>query len=333
MRFLAITILLLSHFGFAQTNESIIAFYNVENLFDTIDDPYKNDFEYLPNSKKKWDGEKYKKKLQSISRVILGINDWQGPDVIGLCEIEKRQVLQDLINYTNLQNFNYGIIHEESDDKRGIDVAMLYKKDRFEILNYKYFKIDIGGRPTRDILYARGVVMKADTIHLFYNHWPSRFGGQSVSEPSRIIAAEFIRGKVDSLNLNFSNPKIVISGDLNDGTDDKSIIEGLKASSELISGKNTLYNTSYSLQHDLKLGSHKYKAEWNLFDQMIVSTSLFDSTSTLNMKPTDSFIYSPTWLQVEDELFFGEKPFRTWAGNNYLGGFSDHFAVYIKLRF
>lgn len=331
MRLLTTIILLTTTVSFSQTGQSIIAFYNVENLFDTIHDSHKNDYEYLPTSAKKWNGEKYKKKLQNISRVILGINDWQGPDLIGLCEVEKRDVLQDLINYTNLKNFNYGIIHEESDDKRGIDVAMLYKKDRFEILNYHYFKLDLGGRPTRDILYVRGVIMNADTLHLFYNHWPSRFGGQSVSEPSRIKAGKFIREKVDSLNRQFKGPKIVISGDLNDGTDDKSIIEGLKASSDQISEDNVLFNTSYRLEHELLLGSHKYQAEWSLFDQMIVSSSLLDTTSAVHMKPTDSFIYSPKWLRVEDELFFGDKPFRTWAGNNYLGGFSDHFAVYIRL--
>ncbi len=311
--------------------KSTIAFYNVENLFDTIHDPYKNDYEYLPTSAKKWDGEKYLKKLRNISRVILALDNWQGPDVIGLCEVEKREVLQDLINYTNLKHFNYSIVHQESEDKRGIDVAMLYKKDQFEVLQYKCFKVDLDGRPTRDILYVRGILRKTDTLHLFFNHWPSRFGGQSVSEPSRIKAAQTIRSIVDSLNEKLSNPHIIITGDLNDGTEDKSINEGLGVVTERDTTSGKLYNTSYRLQKELKLGTHKYKAEWNLFDQMIVSTSLLNSSGKFYLGPEDSQIFSPEWLNHEDEMFFGVKPFRTWAGNNYLGGFSDHYPVYIRL--
>lgn len=209
---------------------------------------------------------------------------------------------------------------------------MLYKKDRFEVLTYQYINVKIGHRPTRDILYVQGKLLDKDTLHLFVNHWPSRRGGQAKSEPKRMMVATKLKSVTDSLNKTYKDPKIIIMGDLNDGTADKSVNEGLGAVSSLDQlAENGLFNTSYALQQNKKRGTHKYKAEWNLFDQMIVSTALLDKKSDVYLKPKDTYIFSPDWLQTEDDQFYGKKPFRTWAGPNYLGGFSDHFAVYVQL--
>jgi len=315
-----------------------VAFYNLENLFDTIDDKFKNDNEYLPSSQKKWDTEKYDQKINQLARSIASIGNWEGPDILGVCEVEHKSCLEDLVSKTALSSFNYGIIHQESSDRRGIDVACIYKKERFQVLDYFYHKIDLGTdqRPTRDILYVTGIVDHKDTLHYFVNHWPSRFGGVASSAPKRNLAAQTLRIKVDSILIISPQAKIIITGDFNDGTLDESIIKYLKSETKEIASEATyLFNTSYYLQKELKLGSHKYKDEWNLFDQMIVSSTLLNTNKKgLKVVEESSIIHNDKeWLKEPDLISSGEKPFRTFIGNNYNRGYSDHFAVSIKLSY
>lgn len=313
---------------------SVIAFYNLENLFDTLDAKGKNDNEYLPTSQKNWNTPKYEQKLNNLARVILGIGNWEGPDLIGLCEVENRDVLKDLISKTYLSRYDYEIIHQESPDNRGIDVAAIYKKNAFKVMSYDYYPVVLPGkeaRPTRDILHIKGILRGTDTLHFFFNHWPSRWGGAARSMPKRMFAAKVLRAKLDSLYAVETHAEVVISGDFNDATHDASLIEGLKTNVSYDNlTEQELYNTSYKLQHDQKLGTHKYKEEWNLFDQFIVSGSLMEQEGFW-VHPDSTFIYAPDWLQHEDATYFGEKPFRTWQGSSYLGGFSDHFGVKIHL--
>lgn len=340
MKYLTLLFLtLLAHSFFAQSisdDKSFrVAFYNLENLFDTLNDPYKEDYEYLPTSQKKWNTHKYNHKINHLARAIANIGDWEGPDLLGVCEVEHKSCLDDLINKTALKQFNYGIIHRESNDNRGIDVACIYKKDKFKIIDYQYHRINFGknSRPTRDILYVKGLVHNKDTLHYFVNHWPSRFGGAAISEPKRITVAKVLRSKIDSLLELNPKAKIITTGDFNDGTTDVSIVDYLKAKNELIISETPyLFNTSYELQNSQNLGTHKYRDEWNLFDQMIVSSPLLDTTSSLFCKPDDSRIHGEKpWLNEADNLSLGEKPYRSYFGNKYNGGYSDHYAISLVL--
>lgn len=302
--------------GKSQHEDSlVVAFYNVENLFDTVHQYGKDDLEYLPNGLKSWNTEKYQKKLMNLSRVINYMNRWQGPDIIGLCEVENRAVLTDLLATKGLANKGYKIIHRDSPDKRGIDVCALYKPDRFNLIDYEYITVKIpeSSRPTREILYVKGETQTGDTVHVFYNHWPSRYGGEAVSEPKRFFVAGLLRTKIDSLLKLNAASKIMVSGDFNDGPQNRSI-QRLVSDSALI-----FVNTSNSYP-----GSHKYQAEWNAFDQLFVSKAVSSLTHHAE-------IVAPDWVTQPDDKFTGSKPFRTHSGPNYLGGYSDHFGLVFRL--
>jgi hypothetical protein len=312
-----------------------IMFYNVENLFNTVDDTLVNDSEFLPEGKKKWTYEKYNKKLKNIFRVISAVGEWKSPEIIGLCEIENREVLEDLIRNTPLKKAGYAIVHKDSPDERGIDVALMYNKKAFKPLKYKLITVDLPqprSRPTRDILYVKGVLGKKDTMHIFVNHWPSRMGGQKESEPKRVFTASLLRQKIDSLFRVCKNPKIVVMGDLNDDPVDISLTEGLKSFIPKFEYQpEEMYNLSYVLFKEKNLGSLKYKANWNLFDQMVVSGALLTEGNGVFCKRESAYILQSDFLLEPDEKFMGKQPFRTFAGDQFIGGFSDHLPVYLDL--
>jgi predicted extracellular nuclease len=295
-----------------------VAFYNVENLFDTVHTSYKDDYEFSPTGKRHWITEKYWLKQHHISRVILGIGNWKGPDVIGLCEVENKQVLSDLTKKTNLKGYNY--IHHESDDLRGIDVAFLYKKESFNPLFDTVIKIDLGknSRPTRDILYVKGVTKAEDTLHFFVNHWSSRWGGQTESEGKRLRAAITLHNSLERLRDTISGAKIIVMGDFNDTPSDKSLERELVSKSE-----NKLVNLSKSAEG--VLGTIKYQHQWTIFDQIIVSVNLRQDSH-------DFTIYHPDWLKTEDVIYGGESLFRSFKGFEFIGGYSDHFPVFFYLE-
>ncbi len=183
------------YFGYSQSgmiDSYKIMFYNVENLFDTYDDSLINDEEFLPEGDRFWNNHKYYSKLNNIYKVIVAVGGWQPPAIIGLCEIENRTVLNDLVNNTPLVKFEYQIIHKESPDRRGIDVGLLYRKELFQPISYEAIPINFPNNPeskTRDILYVKGIAEKSDTLNIFINHWPSRWGGQLESEDRRLFVA------------------------------------------------------------------------------------------------------------------------------------------------
>ena len=316
--------------SFAQ-KELIAAFYNCENLFDTINAPY-FDNDFLPNSSKHWNYQKYKKKLIQLSKVVLSINDWQGPDLIGLCEVENRKVLDDLLLLTPLSFQDYAIVHQDSPDNRGIDVALLYKKSSLKLLEVNFIPVNFTQkhtRPTRDILHIKILTSAQDSLHFFFNHWPSRFGGYVKSQPKRNFVAQLLRTKVDSLLTINTNTKVLIAGDFNDDYQDESIVKYLKVQYELEKSRNNLY----SLVVDWKkkyLGTHKFGDHWSFFDQWIVSSNLRNQFLTPYI--SDSGIVQNEWLFQQDKTGIAQKPYRTYAGNNYLGGFSDHLPIFIKLQ-
>jgi endonuclease/exonuclease/phosphatase family metal-dependent hydrolase len=312
-----------------------IMFYNTENLFDPFDDSLTNDDEFTPEGSRHWTYKKFFHKLNNISKVIIGIGEWNPPAIIGLCEIENRFVLNKLIYETPLKNFGYRIIHFESPDRRGIDVGLLYRQDVFLPLHCHPVSVcfpDYPDSKTRDILYVKGVVGKYDTLHFFINHWSSRLGGYEESKPKRLFTASVLRNVVDSLFIADTNPKVVIMGDFNDEPWDESIQSVLKAKTGLSQWCDTcLFDMMGSYKRNAVLGTNKYREDWSIIDQIILSGNLLDSDHSLHASSDSAYIYAPGFLLEEDKVHFGKQPFRTYDGFKYSGGFSDHLPVFIDL--
>lgn len=305
-----------------------IAFYNVENLFDTIDDPRTNDSEFLPNAKVAWNTERYFHKLNQIAKVIAAMNTPDFPHILGLSEVENRRVLEDLVKVKSIAPASYDIIHIDDTDPRGIEVAMLYRPEYFKPLHHEALvHVRKRGGRSRHILYVKGITMESDTLHIFVNHWTSRFGGQEASAPSRNNLARFLRETVDSLFQAIPNPNIIICGDFNDNPDDPSLFSYLKAlaPSEEVEPA-TLYNLAM-IPYLEGEGTIYYRG-WDFFDQFIVSSPLIDTKSNLTSSPLE--VIKKDWMLFKPRG--GEpRPDRTQSGGKYHGGFSDHLPVMIKL--
>ncbi|AXG73888.1 endonuclease/exonuclease/phosphatase family protein [Flavobacterium arcticum] len=330
-----------------------IAFYNCENLFDTTNDPEINDEEWLPTSTTNWTLEKYHKKLQNLSKVISDIgtaNNPNTPTILGVAEVENRGVLEDLVKEPALAGKNYGIIHFDSPDKRGIDVGLLYQKQYFVPTSYKNIPLiiykdsakgkvkkdeektddkmeaDDSGRVfTRDQLLVTGL-LEGEEINIIVNHWPSRSGGEKRSSPFREAAAALNKKIIDSLYSINPNAKIITMGDLNDGPYNKSVkkVLGAKAKKEDVS-KQGLYNPMEEMA-DRGIGTLAYRDAWDLFDQIIISEPFIrkDYSSFSFWK---AGVFNKSYLMQDSGRYKG-YPKRNWNG---VPGYSDHFPSYIYL--
>lgn len=318
----------------AQTKQLTIAFYNQENLFDTIDDPLTEDSEFLPGSKAQWTNERYVAKLNNMSRVIRSLNN--GADIIGLCEVENKKTVDDLAHYcgTGAKHEAYGVVHFDSPDPRGIDVALMYRKSALTVL-YAYPIRFVLPRAdynrTRDILYVKGELPNKSVVHLFVNHFPSRREGTAESSYKRQFVAAELRQRVDSLLQKDKNAQIVIMGDFNDEPGDSSMNVVLKAACTSKDAEKTgLYNVMCPLK-GAGLGSHLYRKEWGMLDQIIISSALLTDKNKMHYVAESASIFKEEWMLEQSEKYKGQ-PFRTYVGSKYLGGFSDHLPVYIKLN-
>ncbi|MEA3317292.1 MAG: hypothetical protein U9R54_04990 [Bacteroidota bacterium] len=310
-----------------------VAFYNVENLFDTIDSPNTWDTEFTPEGKKKWNTERYNKKLNDIGKVLSSINKNELPEIVGLCEIENKSVLKDLIRTKTLNKNNYNIIHEDSRDGRGIDVALLYNKKEFKYISHKKIEINFEKDTkykTRDILYVKGIASKTDTLHIFVNHWKSRSGGQKETEYKRIAIAKVLRENTDKILTNNKDAKIIIMGDLNDEPTNKSVRYVLGAS-ENLNDKENLFNLMYDLDSQGK-GTHSYNSKWNMLDNLIVSKALINNTNGYSVKENTGHIFREDFIMFYHAKAGMKIPNRTYGGPNYYGGYSDHLPVYFILN-
>jgi hypothetical protein len=312
-----------------------IVFYNVENLFDVFNDSLTNDDEFTPDGERHWNNYKFYKKLNNLSKVIISIGEWNPPSVIGFCEIENRFVLNKLIYETPLKSFDYKIIHADSPDRRGIDVAFLYRQSRFEPLYYYPIPIhfpDNPGSKTRDILYVKGILNTADTVHFFVNHWPSRYGGYEDSKPRRMFVAAILRSKVDSILSVNHHPNIIIMGDFNDEPWDESIRDVLKTKTDTTSlNADEMIALMGLFKKNMSIGTNKFQSEWSVIDQFIVSGNLLSGGSSLRVSKQGAKIYDESFLLEKDETHLGMKLNRTFIGPVYHGGFSDHLPVYLDL--
>jgi endonuclease/exonuclease/phosphatase family metal-dependent hydrolase len=316
--------------------EYTIGFYNMENLFDTEDDPKIDDSEYLPTSVKKWDTQRYQAKLTKISEVISQLGSPFAPDIMGLCELENKKVLQDLIAMPTLISKKYEIVHYDSPDTRGIDVALLYKPALFKPYQTKPYYIEFPNYPndkTRNFLLVSGILASGDTLHVIVAHLPSRRSGDESVQKRMYVASQMRKVVVEILSKN-ENANIVMMGDWNDEPSDKSISEGLNAKADYTKlQKDDFYNPMAQLQADGK-ATHYYKSKGqednHLFDQFAISMNLVNKNSRLQYLINSASIFSPLFVQQTGN--YAGFPNRTYVGDRYLGGYSDHFAVYLKLK-
>lgn len=306
-----------------------VAFWNFENFFDPFVDSTRVYNEFTENGSQHWTKSRFYKKRNNMYKAILAISENKPLAVLGIAEVENQYVLNMLFNQTPLKTHNYRIVHYEGDDKRGIDVALVYCIDKLQLVYTEPVKIKNPKNrnyKTRDILYAKFYDRRGDTLHVFVNHWPSRYGGERETIKLRSLAANTLKHKVDSLMfLHQTIPKVIIMGDFNDTPEDPSIKDIL------------CYDVLVNLFADgNKLGFEgtlKHQYTWQIFDQIIVTNSLINNDKGLVYRRNSAAIFHGDFLFEKDESFGGVKLFRTYVGPKYFGGYSDHLPVYIDLFF
>ena len=317
-----------------QYKVACIGFYNLENLFDTIDSKDTNDSEFLSDGKKAWTPERYHKKLNKMADIISQIGDEHikgGAQILGVSEIENKLVLEDLVEMPQLKASNYGVVHYESPDERGVDVGLLYRKDYFKVINSSShiltFDFDTTDQ-TRAQLLVSGLLDK-DTIHFIVNHWPSRGGGEMASRPKRNAAGDLSRHIVDSLlNLN-KDAKIIVMGDLNDNPDNESVKKHLFSNRSIDKLKDReLYNPYYNI-YKKGVGTTAYRDAWSMFDQLILSQGLLSDDKS-NYVYWKSNIFRKKFM-IQSEGRYKGYPMRTFAFDRFQNGYSDHFPAYVFL--
>jgi len=333
----SISICLLSFISIAGISQSkdplTVAFYNCENFFDTKNDPNKDDDEFLPDSKMKWDDTRFMNKLQKIAQVLDSTVAGPGlPALVGLVEIENKEVLEELVSKSQFKNHSYGVLATDSPDERSIDCGLLYDKSVFTLIEFKELNATnaaIADYKTRNILFATLKAKNGDVIYVFVNHWPSRREGEKESEPRRIYAAEQVRTKINELQKKDPKAKVIVMGDFNDHPDNSSIVNTLKAS-DAPKEKGDLYNAFQTLDRE-KQGTHFYDKEWRVLDQIIVSQGLIGAKKGYSFNPKNAHILRKDFVLFKNAKTGEERPNRTYGGEKYYNGYSDHLSIYITL--
>jgi endonuclease/exonuclease/phosphatase family metal-dependent hydrolase len=321
----------------SEANRGRIAFWNVENFFDCIDDTLKKDDEFTPFGTRAWGRKKYDAKCVSLYKVISALNVEQPLIACGLAEIENARVLRDLCLGTPLRFLNFGFVHYESPDPRGIDVALLYRNNLFKVLSSHAIPLVYSGDSvshTRDILYIKGITLNTrfcDTLHLFVCHFPSKFGGALETENKRYQAGRLLRFCIDTLLAANPQAQVIAMGDFNGEPNEKPLQDGIG-----FDGNAPIVNLM--LPFVGKQGSHKYHEKWSIIDHIIVTDNMIlqsKSATVQRMKTVNgrAYIFDRPFLLMPDKNYMGQKVFRTFNGPKYLGGYSDHLPVYIDLEF
>ncbi|NER13144.1 endonuclease [Leptobacterium flavescens] len=305
-----------------------VAFYNLENLFDTKNDSKTLDDDFTPKGFKKWNKKRYHGKLRKLSKAISNVGrdkNGNAPVIVGLAEVENKGVIKDLIGTKHLRKKGFGYVHYDSPDERGIDVALIYQEEYFTIIHSEVIPLMVyneeGQRDfTRDILYVNGR-LNNETVHILVNHWPSRRSGSDETSYKRVEAAKTVRHALDRIKGEEEDPVFIIMGDFNDDPGSESIKDHLMGPD--------LYNPMSRLL-SIERGSLNHRFHWNLFDQIIFSHNFFDHKAGTH-KFAHADIFDDHFLK-EWKGKYKNNPFRTFKGRKYLGGYSDHFPVYIQLK-
>jgi predicted extracellular nuclease len=332
---ISLSLLVLSLSGFSQTKNSLtVAFYNCENFFDTKNDPNKKDDEFLPDSPMKWDSVRFMNKLHKIAQVLDSTVAGPGlPALVGLVEIENKEVLEELISKSQFKEKSYAVLSTDSPDERSIDCGLLYDQSVFKLIDFKEINAtnrSLGDYKTRNVLYATLKATNGDIFHVFVNHWPSRREGEKESEPRRIYAAEQVRAKINEVQKKDPKAKVIVMGDFNDHPDNNSILNTLKASNQP-KEKGDLYN-AYQTLDAAKQGTHYYDKEWRVLDQIIVSQGLIGAKKGYSFDPKNAHILKKDFVLFKNHKTGEEKPNRTYSGEKYHNGYSDHLSIYIMLN-
>lgn len=302
------------------TGQRIVC-YNVENLFDTTDDTDSEDSDFLPTGRLQWTPERYATKLAHLAEAIAWSADG-APPIIGLVEVENRRVVDALAATVPLKDQGYVVVHHDSPDERGIDVALLVRDTYAEVKSHEALNVPLENDRTRDVLYAELVLAGGERLHVFVSHWPSRREGQEKSEPKRIAAAHVVRAKVDAILAADPQAQVLIIGDFNDAPTDRSIQEGLRAACDR-AGKADLFDLM-CMDQPPGHGSHNYQGEWAYLDQMIVSRALLDKVGGAKAFWDDRLLFN--------HPRYGRSPDKTYSGDDYKGGYSDHLPVVLQLK-
>ena len=326
-------LLLLNVHSQENVNSMVVVSYNVENLFDTLNSPHFEDDEFTPEGSKKWNAERYEKKLLDLARVISSIPGPELPDIVGLAEVENRAVLEDLVRTAALQEADYQIIHEDGVDPRGIECALLFKRKSFTYLGHAYLPIEDPLDPDylyRDILHVRGMGPDGSPLHVFMNHWKSRSGGMAETEIKRMFSANTLQKQLVLLGTEDPDYRVILMGDFNDEPSNRSISGGLMALNKrrnLYPGE--LYNLHYDKHNIGGEGTYAYRGQWNMLDQIIVSYNLLNQDKGLSCQFESGQILREDWMLYISEKYDDMLPSSTYGGPEYYGGPGDHLPVYV----
>ncbi|MBO5830817.1 MAG: endonuclease/exonuclease/phosphatase family protein [Alistipes sp.] len=322
----------------AQEKPYMVAFWNLENLFDIYDDPETHDGEFTPEGVKQWNEVKYQKKLFNTERVLFDMaainRDY--PIVIGVSEIENRSVLEDLVSQPKLKGANYRICHFDSPDARGVDVAFLYRADVFKLEGSDNIKLNVPELPdfrTRDLVVMWGTI-EGEPFYFLVSHWPSRLGGKEASQFKRDACARQIREIKDSLLKENPATKVIVMGDFNDDATDASLVKVMGAKGKVNELEEGDFFNPYVQMLKAGLGTLAYQDSWNLFDNICVTENLVNGTyGKLRLMKGKKFygnIFTRPYMLQQEGQYKG-YPLRTFVTNNFQNGFSDHFPVYIYI--
>jgi len=308
-----------------------IAFYNIDNLYDISNDTDHDDDEFTPNGNYKWTKKRYQNKLNNMAKVISQIANGNAPDILGVCELESATALKDLLNTGNLKN-NYQFAHFDSPDERGVDVALIFNQQKFSLLESKPLFVSLSKDSTdrtRDILYTKLLAKDAkDTLHFLVCHFPSRREGKYQSEQNRIDAAKVMK-KFVSENVNLKTQNLIIMGDFNDEPWDKSVYKTMGAQNYFKTKDSALLNLMWGFEKE-KRGSYKFKNEINILDQIIISKALANNVG-VEYEEGSVNIFDKEWLKQKGK--YEGYPLRTFGGKEWLNGYSDHYAVYMQIKY
>jgi len=295
-----------------------VMFWNVENLFDTKDDPRKNDNEFLPDAKRHWTPARYRDKLEKVAKGIIASGNEFVPDLVGLCEVENSSCLYDLTRHSPLREAGYRFVITDSPDQRGIDVALLYQPGSFKLITWQGIRIphkQVKKGPTRDILHVVGKVPSGDTLDVFVCHMPSRSGGQEKSEPFRLLTADILKHATDSVRGVRQHPYVLVMGDFNDYPSNKSM--------KILSKGGALHN----LMKGRRDGTYCYRGNWGVLDQFLVSETMLKRKAGIRTSARAVQILRHPFL-LDNK---GGKPLRTYNGLKYQGGYSDHLPISLEM--
>ncbi len=315
--------------------KTVVAFYNLENLFDTKNDPRTFDEAFTPYGEMQWTPERYQIKLKNLSRVISLLGEENGPDILGVCEVENKTVIQDLLAQPALQNRDYRFVHEDSPDERGIDVALIYDWNVWQYVKHSRLAVDLPGEPNASTRLVLHTVLESrgQQMHVLINHWPSRREGQFESEPNRLAVARQVYNLLNEIRDEDPEARILVMGDFNDDPTNKSIREVLRSlNTPAKVGARDLYNPLANVFDPEDSGSLMHQGRWNLFDQIMVSRSLLHGPGWQYVADSAE-VFHEEFMKVGGRGRVSEAPRRSYfRGDFSISGFSDHFPVFARLE-